>query len=496
MITTMTEPLKPTDEQKAIIEAFGAGDDIAIQALAGTGKSTTLKMLGRSAPDRRGVYIAFNRAVAEEARASFLSSTYCATGHSLAFQAVGYHFASRLNERVTAKAVAEKLGLRRWVSTPPGRKNVSPWKVASLAVQTVQRYCQSAAEEISRKHVPIPPGLEDRRIRDDLCYQVLPAAQRIWEGILAGDPGFPCSHDVYFKIWALSNPQIACDYLMVDECQDTNGALAGIIENQRDTQVIVVGDSQQALFGWRGSVDIMADFVGTHLTLQQSFRFGDEVAEEANKWLGYLESGMELRGTSSIDSRLCRIDKPNVILCRTNAAVIENAMREQENGLKVAVVGGTRQIEDLAQASIDLDEKGKTSHHDLSTFASWDAVLEWVNEERPGGKLEVFVKLIEEIGAERIISAARRCCSEADADINMATTHAVKGLEWDRVKVDSGMCGSGTAGAKELSREDMMVAYVAVTRAKLELDAGGLRPVHERMTRLRRPAKVETASKP
>lgn len=47
----------------------------------------------------------------------------------------------------------------------------------------------------------------------------------------------------------------------------------------------MVGDSAQAIYGWRGARDIMTGFDGTRLTLSQSFRFGPRLAEEANRWL-------------------------------------------------------------------------------------------------------------------------------------------------------------------------------------------------------------------
>ena len=475
MITTMD--YAPTDEQQAIVDSFLDERSLAIEALAGTRKTTQLKMLGRSAPDRSGLYIAFNREVAAEARASFPGSVLCATGHSIAYRAVGYQYADQLQRRVMAKEVAELLGLKKWVNTPIGRKNISPWKVASLAVQTVQRFCQTSDERIERRHVPTVIGLDTPSSREKVVEQVFPAACRIWDGIIEGDGRMPFSHDVYFKTWSMQNPILDYDYVMVDEAQDTHGALAGVIKNQT-TQVIMVGDRNQNLFRWRGTVDIMDGSVDVdeRLALSQSFRFGDEIAVEANRWLGYIGHGIDIRGTPSIDSRLREIDAPDVILCRTNADVVSNAMRQQEAGRKVSVVGGTEQIEKLAQACLDLRKDGKTSHHDLSAFQSWGDVISWIQDERPGGKIEAFVRLITDMGPEKIISAARRCTSPADSDIAVSTTHMVKGLEWPSVKVDAGLCGAEEKTV--FSKEDFMVAYVACTRAQHELDASALELIH------------------
>ncbi len=57
---------RPTPEQDVAVTAFGTGEHLVLQAGAGTGKTTTLAMLGDSTP-RRGLYIAFNKSIAQEA---------------------------------------------------------------------------------------------------------------------------------------------------------------------------------------------------------------------------------------------------------------------------------------------------------------------------------------------------------------------------------------------------------------------------------------------
>ena len=58
---------KPTEEQAHIVSCFRAGSNLKIEAGAGTGKTTSLELLGRST-NRQGQYIAFNRAIVEDPR--------------------------------------------------------------------------------------------------------------------------------------------------------------------------------------------------------------------------------------------------------------------------------------------------------------------------------------------------------------------------------------------------------------------------------------------
>ncbi|MFJ4657971.1 AAA family ATPase [Nocardia sp. NPDC088792] len=149
---------RQTDEQRAAVEAFLGGDHLVVQAGAGTGKTTTLQMLAESTTDR-GLYVAFNRAVAREAQRRFPSSVSCRTVHSLAFQSRGRQFSQRLNApRIPSMKVAEGLGIRGAIRI--GDRSVSPLARSYAAVQTVLRYCYSDDDTIGPHHVPRMRGLD------------------------------------------------------------------------------------------------------------------------------------------------------------------------------------------------------------------------------------------------------------------------------------------------------------------------------------------------
>jgi superfamily I DNA/RNA helicase len=61
--------VKPTEEQQAILDATGRV--LLINARAGTGKTTTLRMIASAHPDRKILYLVFNRKAREEAAGRF-----------------------------------------------------------------------------------------------------------------------------------------------------------------------------------------------------------------------------------------------------------------------------------------------------------------------------------------------------------------------------------------------------------------------------------------
>lgn len=476
--------MKPTDEQQEIIDAFGRRSNLVIEAGAGTGKSSTLRLLGQSNLDRSGLLLAFNRKVAQEARATFPGSMRCATAHSVAFHAIakGTGYEERLDgPLVTAKDAAEQLGIKRWFRNKArGRKDISTWRIASLAVQTVRRFCYSDDLSISGKHVPFVEGVENM---NELRRVVAPFAREVWEDVQNETGFFKFEPDHYLKMWALGDPVLPYDYVCVDEAQDTNKVLQGVIMKQTDCQLIFVGDRHQQLFEWRGASDVMGTFEADEkLFLTQSFRFGDAIAEEANRWLSYLDSELRLRGLSSIKSELRTLEDPRAVLCRTNADVIDQALLAQSLGKSVAIVGGTGEIVRLAEGAQELMTERKTSHPDLAAFASWNDVVTYVEEEKPDGSFSVFVRLLCRYGPEKIIGIAKRCVDERHADRVVTTVHKVKGLEWSSVAIDKGLFSDDVA-ASDPSPADLMIAYVAVTRAQNELDVGTIEHFHRRRER-------------
>ena len=100
----------PTDEQQQAIDAFLTKENMILEAGAGTGKTSTLKLLSAAMPKRRGLYLAFNKSGAEEAKASFPNNVTCSTVHSLAYRhVVDSNRRFRLNAKRQTRAEVPRL---------------------------------------------------------------------------------------------------------------------------------------------------------------------------------------------------------------------------------------------------------------------------------------------------------------------------------------------------------------------------------------------------
>ncbi|HXL95704.1 MAG TPA: UvrD-helicase domain-containing protein [Streptosporangiaceae bacterium] len=476
----ITASARPTWEQQVIVDACLAGANLVIEADAGTGKTSTLRMAAAAMTGRTGLYLAYNRATAQSARSSFPAGVQCVTAHSLAYQAGGHTYAHRLQgpaSRMPAWAIANVLGIGG--PLPLGDQFlITTGHLARITMSTIERFCYSKDVSISGNHVPPVNGVDPASYAE-LTWHIVPLAERAWRDIQRPGGQLPFRHDHYLKMWQVTDPGIAADFIMFDEAQDANPVTAAIVQNQRDTQLIAVGDSCQAIYGWRGAIDALATWpADQRFQLSRSFRFGPAVATEANKWLETLGAQLRLSGTPQITSTVGAVADPHAILCRTNAEAFLQARTAVDAGRRAALAGGGREIGMLAQAALELQATGHTSNPELAAFRTWRAVQNYVRTDAAGADLAASVRLIDSHGPAEVIRTIGQLSSETRADVVVSTAHRAKGLEWGSVLVAPDFreprrkAGQETPAA--IPRSDAMLAYVAVTRARHELDRTGL----------------------
>ncbi len=486
-----------TVEQQAAVEAFTAGYDLTIQAGAGAGKTSTLRALAATTTGR-GLYLAFNKSIATEAGRSFPPSVQAVTSHSLAYAAIGHRYQARLAApRIPSIELAPRLGIDAPLLF--GERRVTPAGQCAAAQKTVLNFCHSADDTITRRHVPHLPGMPDRRSHRIFAGIVVDYARRIWNDLQhPGDPGsaggFPFGHDHYFKMWALTEPSLDCEFLLLDEAQDTNPALEKIFCDQRDhAQLVMVGDSAQAIYGWRGARDVMTDFDGVGLTLSRSFRFGSAIAEEANHWLPYTGQTLRLTGNPDLASTTGPLDEhgggggvPDAVLCRTNGGAMGEIMALLAAGRRVALCGGGGPLRSLALAARDLQAGRPTQHHELQLFTSWDRVRDYADHDPAGQDLKPLVDIIDRCDVPAVLATLDELSAENDAEVVVSTAHKAKGREWPVVRIADDFPTPPTrpdptaTGEKivEIDPDYARLAYVAVTRAQHHLDPGSLDWIH------------------
>lgn len=316
----------PTDEQTAIIAAGQTGETVEVQAGAGSGKTSTLVMAAEALSGKAIAYFAFNKDIAAEATSKMPANVEARTVNSFAYRGTivfptspagknFIHGGSSMADVHAFLKISAPLDIE--MTKPNGEQTTKSFKPRSLgwiAYQTVTKFCQSADAAIAANHVPFQEGLT-YEAQATLAATVVPHAQRIWTEIDNDNSHvLAMDHTHYTKRFQLAKLPIKvkvngekarkADVILFDEAQDASPVFRAIVENQAGhAQIIVVGDENQAIYGFTGAVNALGNFNASHtLKLTKSFRFGQAIADTANKLLAQLDTDMRIVGHDPVPS--------------------------------------------------------------------------------------------------------------------------------------------------------------------------------------------------
>ncbi|EFG9107018.1 UvrD-helicase domain-containing protein, partial [Escherichia coli] len=281
-------PHKPTEEQTAIIH--WQGRKLVVNAFAGTGKTSTLVSYAMACPESRMLYLAYNRAIRDEAERRFPFNVECKTSHQLAFARFGRHYQKRLVPGLFVTDVARKLNTRYWA-------------LARVAMTGLNQFIGSADATPGRQHLPDKD--EMKGVAPD---EALRAVRTLWQAMSDPDGTFPVTHDTYLKLFQLSGPDLSrrWDTILFDEAQDANPVTSALVLGQR-CRIVLVGDRYQQIYRFRGADDALShpSLAGAdRLWMTQSFRFGPAVAAMANLLLKRAGESREVSGCGGDDEVL------------------------------------------------------------------------------------------------------------------------------------------------------------------------------------------------
>lgn len=470
-----------TDEQEAVLEAAKAGNHLKVVAFAGAGKTTTLVEVAKALEGKRILYLTFSRNLAGEARGKFKGLAEVMTNHALAFHKTGKAFAEkgRLKGSLfpARKRLAEDL---------PEASTLLQWHFrdrdeamfAVLAV--VNQFIQSDSEKIGPEHIPDLLRGDPLSMGEsfaDFAACLVPIAQKAWDLLSNYEAPYPVSHDLYLKLYQLSHPSLPYDAIFFDEAQDANPAMLGILLPQ-EAQRIFVGDPHQQIYAWRGAVNAMERLNGQELTLSQSFRFHEGIAEEATEILRIFKGETrQVRGISN-----SKTNNSIVILSRSNAGALLEVLSLLGNGYRVALVNKVEELTASLEAAYLLYKGLPPRHPEFSLFRSWEHMVALIQKFTfVAAQYQPFQKLVETY-KDDIPSISNRLRSslvkEDQADAVVSTAHRSKGREWDGVKLAEDFGNVTLAqeirpmGCVMLYPEEANLVYVAFTRARCALQKG------------------------
>jgi F-box protein 18 (helicase) len=478
--TAPTRPIEYSDEQQAVIEC--EAQRVVADAFAGCGKTTTAIGYCKARPRRRILYLVLNSANAADARKRFPGNVDCMTTHSLAWNSKGMreHVGVRLDRRWRAMTLMQQFG-------------ISSASQAYHAQQTLQAFFASTDSEVTDRHVDALTV--ERNLSHSHAMQAVTHARLIWKAIC--DRNHRCSipDDAYLKIFALSNPALDYESIILDEAQDANPVTAHIIAAQRGARLLCIGDRHQSVYQFRGSVNAMDRFSlgASRFALTQTYRFGPAIANVANTILGELKG--ETRSIRGMGADGRWDPRRITYLSRTNAQLF--ALAAQRRGRGMHWVGQTgsdgykvgRDGPDNYRLNLLADvyhlwagKAASVQDRSLRQLGSFEDYRRY-GEAARDGEARVLCRLAAEFGHDTpaLIGDIRSNAIpiEAEADICVATAHKSKGLEWDCVRLcddfefleelEVQLASAPGQPLPAHRTQDVNLLYVASTRARKSL---------------------------
>jgi superfamily I DNA/RNA helicase len=439
-----------TYQQNIFNEIETQTGNIIIQAVAGSGKTTTLiECMKRS--KGKSIFVAFSKAIQTELATRVPSHITSSTLHSVGLKTIiknlGY-------TKVDTKKLSYLMQQYPATSFLPGMTNLDKVKVFQLRSQITSLIS-------NWKNTLIDFNNNEEVAKAANYYNInyepenLGTARSIMAKSIQTTKYIDFDDMIYFPV-AMNLKTETYDNLFIDECQDLNRTQIEFIlklMKQPNGRIIAVGDKFQSIFGFRGAdtnamnrikevlnakelpLSVCYRCPTSHIDLAKSIFPNIEPSPSASQ--GSIQYINEPTFFNTIDTS----ENP-LIICRTNAPLISFALQLLKLGKKVHVKGS-----DICHYLCNLIENFKAN----SIPELQSKVDEWENNQLESlnkRKASLAVKntiidyadvirefALNNTSVNTLIASIQSIFSESNEGTVLSSCHKAKGLEADSVYI-------------------------------------------------------------
>ena len=459
--------MKLTEEQKDIVEYVkNGGNDLIVNAFAGTGKTTTTKtaievIAGKT--KYKPVYLVYNKKNREEAQRKLQRLASVHTFHSLAY--------SYLKKE-------EKQGVRR-LSFVELRDVIGT--ITSIEKKKILNYLTYAIKNYLSGNIGEAKKFWKFAKVEDIELQDL-ALKVVEEQVKRGIIDFDAMLLKLIREIEEGKRRINKKTIFVDEAQDINPIQERLISLIAE-RVIAVGDTHQSIYKWRGANGYFLKRKGVerkYLTI--SWRIPPRSLQEeiANKLLELKGERKKLKGMNLYEDEDRR--KTKAMISRKNITLIETALELLQQGEKFRFV---RPLEELLSLPVDIYRL--FYYGEKPSINTWLLLFKDIKElerfatENEDAELQNALYFCSKYNPVTILKMLTE--NQSWGGVELTTAHSSKGLEWSEVELLDDFPDL-PAEAKKLAKEEgisikqawerilrdreeeINLLYVAVTRAR------------------------------
>jgi len=490
----------PSKYQAAIFDKVeGTTENLIIEAVAGSGKTTTIVEAVEFIPATKSIlFLAFNAAIAKELASKLPSNCEGKTFHKAGLGAWLSYLGGKkdLNSFIDGEKMA-RIVKSKFFGLEPDEiglylgfvlKMVGHAKNAGIGclIENTPAAWLALAE-----HFDVSIDSEDATIERgiEIAQKALKVSVDFADRVIDFDDM------IYMPLLMRCNFR-KFDVVIVDEAQDTNGVQRAILKKitKPSGRFIAVGDPSQAIYGFRGAdsdaMEIIArDFACAKMPLTVSYRCPKAVVRKAQEVVSHIEAfegAAEGEVLEMLDYVAADFQAGDAVLCRNVAPLVSMAYGLLTRDIACQVLG-----RDIGKGLVALIEKLKAKGIDalLVKLDEWlNREVEAAREKSNEAKIEslndtvdclrAFVGMLDE-NHRTIPALIRRIeslfASDEDNDdsklVTLCSAHKSKGLEWSTVYLlDSDALMPSKYARKDWQKvQEQNLIYVAYTRAKASL---------------------------
>lgn len=432
--------MKFTQEQELI---FNANDDIMlIEAVAGSGKTTTLFEYIKRHPKEKFLYLVFNKKMKDDAQEKKMKlkipNVDVSTIHSFCLRNKITTLKNKEIKNISVHEISQKLNLKIDIV----KEYISIYNLflnseylADDLDQFIESYLQELLISIN--------NVSTKEIKDEIPENLQRGIKKFIIQLLKGmaNGNINRNFDFILKDFHCYGPSIKkYNTILIDEAQDINPVMFEIIKNKfPNSKKIFVGDSFQQIYMWRGAINSLHKVNGIKYSLTNSFRIGKDIENIVKTFYKENNVSIELTGTNNKNVVVPNINQNEkfTFLARANSTLILFAL---ENLHKKIHIPENIKFDILMDVYKFWAFSDKNKNQSLMPYKNFKEL----KEDNDKGivfdnELSLSIMLVEkyEHDIPEIIDNLKDVAIKdmKEADIILMTAHSTKGLEFEKVIV-------------------------------------------------------------